>query len=166
MIYPPAACQAFRCGAPDSRIPDQPDRSPLMATMNRTTRINFSRNRRQEMQELVEGAIRERVFPGMELLVARNEEVLLHEAWGHIEAGPDTAELQAGTLFDIASMTKPMTATCVMVLMEKGILSLEDKVWEFIPDFEHPDKTGITLIAPSTNPKPSRGITRYFDLRD
>ena len=48
-------------------------------------------------------------------------------------------------MFDIASMTKPMTAACVMVLMEKGALSLEDKVWGFIPEFQHPDKNGITL---------------------
>jgi CubicO group peptidase (beta-lactamase class C family) len=129
--------------------------------MNHTTRINFSRNRRQEMQELVEGGIRERIFPGMELLVARHDEVLLHDAWGHIEAGPDAAEMKPGTLFDIASMTKPFTATCVMVLMEKGALSLEDKVWEFIPEFRHPDKDGITLRHLLTH---TSGFPDHVDL--
>lgn len=113
------------------------------------------------MQELVEGAIRQRIFPGMELLVARHEEVLLHEAWGHIEAGPDAAELNVGTLYDIASMTKPMTATCVMVLMEMGALSLEDKVWEFVPGFEHPDKLGITLRHLLTH---TSGLPDHADL--
>ena len=114
--------------------------------MSGMRRVNFSRNRRQELQALVEGAIRGRLFPGMELLVARHEEVLLHETWGHIEAGPEAAELKPGTLFDIASMTKPIaTATCLMVLLEMGTLSLEDKVCDIVPEFEHPDKNGITL---------------------
>jgi CubicO group peptidase (beta-lactamase class C family) len=130
--------------------------------MGRTTKINFSRNRRQETLELVEGAIRRRIFPGLELLVARGEELLLHEAWGRIEVGPEAGELKTGTLFDIASMTKPIaTATCLMVLMEKGALSLEDKAHEFIAEFEHPEKNGITLRHLLTH---TSGLPHWADL--
>jgi len=114
--------------------------------MGKITTINFSRNRRQELTELVEAAIRQRVFPGLELLVATHEEVLVHQAWGHIEIGPEAQALHTGTLFDIASITKPIaTATCAMVLLEQGALSLEDKAADFLPEFETAEKSGITL---------------------
>ncbi len=130
--------------------------------MTGTTRINFSRNRRQELQALVEGAIRQRIFPGMELLVARGDEVFLHEVWGAIEVGPEAAELERGTLFDLASLTKPIaTATCVMVLMEKGALGLEDKVAEFVPEFAAPEKDGIALRHLLTH---TSGLPGWADL--
>jgi len=114
--------------------------------MTETPRINFSRNRKQELQGLIEGAIRRRIFPGLELLVARGDEVLLHEVWGNLEVGQEPSPLELGTLFDIASVTKPVaTATSVMVLLEKGVLSLEDRVHEYIPEFDTPEKNGITL---------------------
>ncbi len=108
--------------------------------------VNFSRNRRQELEDLVEGAIRSKLFPGMELLVARGEDVLLHEAWGQLEVGPEAAPMATGTVFDIASITKPVaTALCLLVLLEQGRVGLEDRVGEYFPEFAAPDKQGITL---------------------
>ncbi|MCZ6534155.1 MAG: serine hydrolase [SAR324 cluster bacterium] len=130
--------------------------------MSSTTIVNFSRNRRQELQALVEAAIRQRIFPGMELLVAKGEEVLLHEVWGNIEAGPEAARLGRNTLFDIASMTKPIaTAISMMVLIEKGTLALEDKVRDFIPEFEHLEKDGIALRHLLTH---TSGLPDWADL--
>ena len=81
--------------------------------------INFARNRRQELGGVVEAALRRKVFPGAELLVARNDELLLHEAWGQLEVGPDAQSMLPGTVFDVASRTKPIaTATCLLILLE------------------------------------------------
>jgi CubicO group peptidase (beta-lactamase class C family) len=108
--------------------------------------VNFSRNRRQELTDLVEAALRGKLFPGMELLVARGDELLLHEAWGMLEVGPEAQPMAPGTVFDIASVTKPVaTATLLLVLLEQGKLSLEDKVCDSFPEFDTPEKRGITL---------------------
>lgn len=130
--------------------------------MNDIARINFTRNRRQELNRLVEEAIRQRVFPGAEILVAKGEETLLHEAWGNIEVGPEAASLQPGTLFDIASLTKPVaTASAIMVLLEKGFLSLEDKVIDFIPEFDSEEKSGVTIRHILTH---TSGLPAWADL--
>lgn len=130
--------------------------------MDRIAKINFARNRRQELNELVEGALRQKIFPGMELLVARGDEVLLHETWGRLEMGPDAADLGVDTVWDIASLTKPVaTATCMMMLMEKGLLGLEDKVADFFPEYDTPDKRGITLRHLLTH---TAGLTDWADL--
>jgi CubicO group peptidase (beta-lactamase class C family) len=108
--------------------------------------VNFSRNRRQELADLVESALRSKLFPGMELLVARGDELLLHEAWGVLEVGPEAPPMKVGTVFDIASLTKPIgTATLLLVLVEQGKLTLEDQISAAFPEFETPEKRGITV---------------------
>jgi len=49
------------------------------------------------------------------------------------------------TIFLIASITKPMTATGVMVLADRGELSLADPVKRFIPEFSTGARSGITI---------------------
>jgi CubicO group peptidase (beta-lactamase class C family) len=71
-------------------------------------------------------------------LIAVDGEVVFREAvgWKDIEAKePMTEE----TLFRIASMTKPITSTAVMMLVEEGRLNLDDPVSRFIPEFAHPN---------------------------
>lgn len=130
--------------------------------MDSIARINFTRNRRQELTELVEAAVRRSVFPGMELLVARGDEPLLHEAWGTLELGPQAPPLRPGTLFDIASLTKPLaTATSALILLEKGLLDLEDRAAEFFPEYDTADKRGITLRHLLTH---TSGLPKWADL--
>jgi CubicO group peptidase (beta-lactamase class C family) len=114
------------------------------------------------LDSLVEGALRQRVFPGLELLVARRDEVMLHEAWGRIEIGPEAQPMAVGTLFDVASITKPVaTASAVMVLLERAMVSLEDKVVEFVAEFDSEDKRGITLRHLLTH---TSGLPPLIDL--
>ena len=114
--------------------------------MEPIAKINFARNRRQELQQLVEDALRRQLFPGIELLVARGDDLLLHEAWGQLEVGPDAQPMAPGTLFDIASITKPLaTATLVAILIETGVLGLEDRAADFFPEYDTPPRNGITL---------------------
>jgi CubicO group peptidase (beta-lactamase class C family) len=114
--------------------------------VNPTPIVNFSRNRRQELTDLVDAALRTKLFPGMELLVARGETLLLHEAWGTLEVGPEAPAMTPGTVFDIASITKPVaTATLLLMLVEQGKVTLEDRVSMTFPEFEIPEKKGITL---------------------
>ena len=130
--------------------------------MDGIAKINFTRNRRQDLDELVESALRQRIFPGMELLVARGDEVLLHEAWGDLEVGPENPPLATGTLWDIASITKPIaTASAVMILLEKGQVGLEDKAADFFPEFDSPEKRGITLRHLLTH---TSGLPDWADL--
>ena len=98
------------------------------------------------MEQLVDNAIRQGVFPGLELLVARGDEVLLHQSWGRLEQAHEAESLETGTLFDVASLTKPVvTATCLMILVEQGLTALEERVARFFPEFANQEKTGITL---------------------
>ncbi|MBI3993387.1 MAG: beta-lactamase family protein [Candidatus Lambdaproteobacteria bacterium] len=128
----------------------------------RSASISFTRKSRQDLERLLEDALRRKIFPGIELLVAVGDELLLHEAWGQLEVGPEDKPLQTGTLFDIASITKPIaTATCVLVLLEQGALGMEDKVARFFPEFDTPEKGGISVRHLLTH---TSGLPDWVDL--
>ncbi len=51
----------------------------------------------------------------------------------------DTAEpLTTQALFRLASMTKPLTAACVLMLVDQGRLSLDDRLDRYLPEFAQP----------------------------
>jgi beta-lactamase class C len=51
----------------------------------------------------------------------------------------------ADAIFLLASISKPMTATGLMVLMDRGELRMSDKVMKFIPEFSEGDRSEITI---------------------
>jgi serine-type D-Ala-D-Ala carboxypeptidase len=90
--------------------------------------------------------VEEGVFPGAVLLVGRGEEVLLHRSFGYAALVPEKQLLQKETIFDLASLTKPLATTLgIMDLIEKGRLSLDQPLDSKGKGFLGPEKSGITL---------------------
>ena len=71
---------------------------------------------------------------GLVLLVARHGVICLHEAWGALTYRNDSPSLNADSLFYCASLTKPVTATAVMILVEEGLVALTRPVNFYIPE--------------------------------
>ena len=59
-----------------------------------------------------------------------------------VEAGK---AMRTDTLFRLASMTKPMTAVSILMLLEEGKLVLSDPVSKFIPEYKNPQLAVWTL---------------------
>ena len=74
---------------------------------------------------------------GAVTLVARRGKVVHLEAHGlaDLETG---RPMQTGALFRMASMTKPLTAVSILMLMEEGKLLLSDPVSKYIAEFKSP----------------------------
>jgi len=73
---------------------------------------------------------------GAVLLVARNGKVVLHEAVG-FRSKEEALPMQKDTLFRMASNTKPVIATAILILAEEGKLQMDDNVRRFIPSFDN-----------------------------
>jgi CubicO group peptidase (beta-lactamase class C family) len=71
---------------------------------------------------------------GAVLLVASPDKVLSLEAVGYADVGAKTA-MRTDSLFWIASMSKPITATGLMMLVDEGRLHLDDSVEKYLPEF-------------------------------
>ena len=72
-------------------------------------------------------------LPHLRLLVSRDERVLLSHVSGVARASQEV--LEKDSLFRIASMTKPVTSVAFMMLVEQGLVSLDDPVTDVLPEF-------------------------------
>jgi CubicO group peptidase (beta-lactamase class C family) len=81
---------------------------------------------------------------GAVVLVARNGKVVVHEAIGsrHWQAN---LPMEKNTMFRMASNTKPVIATAIAMLVERGKLSYDDPVRKFIPAFDNYRAGFITI---------------------
>jgi CubicO group peptidase (beta-lactamase class C family) len=74
------------------------------------------------------------------LLVARNERIVLHKGYGRLAPAADSAKVSPDTIFLLASITKPVTAAALMLLVERGLVSLDDPVRQYLPEFKGDDR--------------------------
>jgi CubicO group peptidase (beta-lactamase class C family) len=79
--------------------------------------------------------VKDHQISGAVTLVARDGDVVHWEAVGKADV-ENNQPMQKDTIFAIASMTKPITATAVMMLQDEGKLSIQDPVAKYIPQFK------------------------------
>jgi CubicO group peptidase (beta-lactamase class C family) len=83
----------------------------------------------------VRSIVDRQIAPGVVVLVANRERVLAIEAAGHASLANRTP-IRPDAVFWIASMSKSLTGTAVMMLVDEGKLSLDDPVEEHLPEFK------------------------------
>jgi serine-type D-Ala-D-Ala carboxypeptidase len=69
------------------------------------------------------------------VLAARRGAIVLQEAFGRLTPYADAPPLPPDAIYPIASITKPITATVVMALVEDGLIGLNRPVQEYLPEF-------------------------------
>lgn len=84
-------------------------------------------------------------IPGASILVADNGIPIEARSFGNMSLLPDSQQVQPDTIFLVASVTKPVTAAAVMLLVERGKLLLDDPVYSIIPEFANRGKEVITV---------------------
>ena len=96
--------------------------------------------------KLIEEAIAAGKCPGAVLLVGRGDDVVWRKAYGYRSLEPQKTAMTADTIFDMASLTKPMaTAVSILILSDRGKLNIYDKVARHIPEFAQSGKQDITI---------------------
>ena len=110
------------------------------------------------VSKLINDAIEANELPGAVVVVGHAGEVVFHQAYGSrklanepgLDGSPAPAEpMTEDTIFDIASLTKPLaTATAVMQLHEQGKVQFDDPVQQYLPDFNmanDPQRAKVTV---------------------
>ncbi len=96
------------------------------------------------IDQVVRDAIQEKQAYGAVIVVGTQNRILYRKAFGLRTAGPGAEPMTLDTIFDMASLTKATaTATSILILAERGKLSLSDRVSKYLPEFK--DKEGVTL---------------------
>lgn len=83
--------------------------------------------------------------PAIVTLIARNGVIVSHKAFGKHGPEADSPDLKVDALFPVCSITKPITATLVMMLVEEGLVGLNRPVEDYIPEFTGEGKKEICV---------------------
>jgi CubicO group peptidase (beta-lactamase class C family) len=90
----------------------------------------------------------ERKLPGYVLAVTNKDKILFEEAYGYRQIVPEPLPMQTDTLFDLASLSKVVSTTSVLLqLLEREEIHLDTRVCELDPKFIHKDVTLLHLMS-------------------
>ncbi len=92
----------------------------------------------------VEGYVKNGTIVGGELLIIKNRKTILNEVYGERDR-EDKRVMERGTIFNIRSMTKPLTGVAVQMLADEGKLHLDDAVAKYLPGFDNDKSKAITI---------------------
>lgn len=101
--------------------------------------VGMSPERLKRIDAMLQTAIRAGEIPGAVALVARKGKMVLSRAYGTADPVAGSA-YKTDAIFRIASQTKAITSTAVMMLWEAGHFKLDDPISKYIPEFS---ETGI-----------------------
>lgn len=107
--------------------------------------VGMLAQRVQHVVDLAEGWVVQGITPALVILVARKGVVVIHEAFGSLTPEPDSPPLKLDTIYPLASLTKPITATAAMLLVEDGLLGLNRPVSWYIPEFVGEGKDAVMV---------------------
>jgi len=100
----------------------------------------------ESIDQVVNQSLQAGEMAGSVVAILHRDEMVFHRAYGLRQAEPQPLPMQPDTLFDLASITKPVaTATSIMILVERGALKLQDKVSDHIPEFGNSGKENVTI---------------------
>ena len=116
----------------------------------------FSDERLARIPHLLSSHIESGALPGALTLIWRHGRLAHKSVLGAMDLGRGQA-MREDAIFRLYSMTKPVTAVALLMLLEEGRIALDDKVARFIPAFG-----GLTLADGSS---PKRAMTVLDLLR-
>jgi serine-type D-Ala-D-Ala carboxypeptidase len=104
-------------------------------------------NRFRALNQCLEDGVTHEVYTAAVALVGMKGELKWQAAAGRVSRDPEAAAVTVDTVFDLASLTKPLATTlALMILTDDGKLSPDATLGEFLPEaWLPPDKRPLTL---------------------
>lgn len=99
-----------------------------------------------KLRALVEASLKDSGVPGLALAVVHHDRVVLVEGFGVCKVGAPE-KVDGDTIFQLASVSKPMTSTVIARLVGEGKLSWDDPVVKFDPAFQLKDAFVTTHVT-------------------
>ena len=97
-------------------------------------------------REVLQIAIANKAFPAAVVEVGNLTEPLWREAFGRLTYDPNSPPASNDTIFDLASLTKVLSTTpLVMQQVERGAMGLDDPVEQYLATWRGADRAAVTL---------------------
>jgi uncharacterized protein YbbC (DUF1343 family) len=112
-------------------------KSLLLAALFTSAAFGQTFSASPDLDAAINLAIAQKKLPGAVLLVGHRGEIIHRKAYGNRSLVPAIEKMTADTIFDCASLTKVIATTSAMMkLFEQGKVRIEDKVTEYLPEFQ------------------------------
>ncbi len=96
----------------------------------------FSSERLKRIHEAMQRRIDAGEIAGVVTLVSKNGKIIYYEAHGFANLAAKKP-MQKDYIFNMASASKPITATAILMLIEEGKIRFTDPVWKYVPEFKN-----------------------------
>jgi CubicO group peptidase (beta-lactamase class C family) len=123
--------------------------------------IGFAQDKKTTLSEIMKTYHNYNMFDGA-VLVAENGKIIYKDAFGlanrewNIPNGTDTK-------FMIGSVSKPLTATLVLIQVQKGLISLDKTIEDYLPEFKNKPAAKVTIKQLLSH---TSGIPNYDIIKD
>lgn len=95
---------------------------------------------------IISKAIKEKTFPGCVVGVVKNNGEKLVMPFGNFTFDSNSLEIKEDSIFDVASITKSIpTSSLALKLIDEGRLNLEEKLIDFVPEFNNSDRDKVLI---------------------
>jgi len=113
--------------------------------------------------EVIEDAIDKKLFPGAQILIIKNGNILADKSFGSFTFDFNSKKVDAATIYDVASLTKVIgTTPIIMKLIKKKYLNLDHEIYQFYPEFEGQWKNKVTIKHLLTHSSGLKPYVQYF----
>jgi CubicO group peptidase (beta-lactamase class C family) len=134
-----ASALVLTCLAASSRAEDR------VLKMGRPEQVGMSAARLDRVNQILAAETKSGRVTAASVLVARRGVIVVRGGWGTLN--PDAASAKAGpeTVYILASISKPITVLMLMLLVERGQISLNDPVQQYLPEFRGPGRENVRV---------------------
>ena len=125
--------------------------------------VGISAERLTWVDNMIQESVEKGDIPGAVALIARNGKIVYHKAFGMADTENNRPQ-KTDDIFRIASQTKAITSTAVMMLWEEGKFRLDDPISQYIPEFKNPQVLQNFRYSDTTYT--TRPASREITIRD
>ncbi len=111
--------------------------------------VGMSSERLQRIDAFLQKAVDQKEIPGAVAIICRNGKIVYQKAFGSADNTTGRA-MKTDDVFRIASMSKAITSTAVMMLWEQGLFQLDDPISKYIPEFKNPSVLDSLTMSDTT----------------
>jgi serine-type D-Ala-D-Ala carboxypeptidase len=121
------------------------------------------------VDSILQGAVNSKLIPGAVIQIKKDNQIICRNAFGFAERNDDhnqpllhPVSMTTDVLFDLASLTKVVgTTTSIMLLVDRGLIKVNDPVGKYIPAFDTGNKKQITIRNLLTH---TAGLITWYPL--
>ncbi len=113
--------------------------------MGKPDQVGMSARRLEMVNQILTEETKSGRVTAASVLVARRGFIVLRGGWGTLTPDPNSAKAGPDAVYIVASISKPITYLMLMLLVERGLISLNDPVQKYLPEFKGPGREKVRV---------------------